>query len=130
VFTGAFIALLSPLDPLSDTKENVCPGLLYIGPYCTLYNLERKFKCKYRVFRANVCVLSLLKKPDDLLGNEKTIGDEETSHNNLCFFHSIILAVLIQVSDSQTPNLLVPGHSAPTLRNIPCPYALLMIMHS
>ena len=120
---------MSPLDPLLDTKENVCPGLC-IGPYCTLYNLERKFKHKYRVFRANVCVLLLLKKPDDLLGNEKSIGDEETPHNNLCFLHSIILAVLIQVSDSQNPNLWVPGHSAPTLKNIPCPYALLTVMHS
>jgi len=46
-----------------------------------------------------------LKRPDDLLGIGKTIGDEETPHNNLCSFHSIILAVLNQVSYIQNPNL-------------------------
>lgn len=85
-FTGAFIALLLPLDVLLNAQENVYPELLYIGPYCTLYNLERKCKHNYRVFRANVCVLLLLKRPDDLLGSGKTIVDEETPHDNLCCF--------------------------------------------
>jgi hypothetical protein len=66
IIYNAFVALLSPLNILLDTQENMYSGLLYIGPYCTVHNLEGKFKHQYRVFSANVCVLSLWDRPDDL----------------------------------------------------------------